>query len=292
MTTMLSPGTRRPATCSFGASSTKEGSSSGSSQVGDFQSKNSCLAAAEKPGQVLVFLLPTQEGKTAAGVESRPRPPGANRAERSGWLKCTAAGVRGGLPPRLVPPARVREMWTPGWADFLSGNLLGCLHQAQVCSPGRLSRQKTWAWGKFIFEGCVSLLVAVQLLNRVWLLATPWTVARQAPLFGVCSTPRACSDSCSLTQWCHPAISSSVVPFSSRLQSFPASGSFKMSRLFTSGGQSIGASAWASVLPMNIQGWSPLELTGWIFLQFKGLSRVFSNTTIQNHQFFGTQLSL
>ena len=91
--------------CSFGACSTKEGSSSGSSQVGDFQSKNSCLAAAEKPGQVLVFLLPTQEGKTAAGVESRPRPPGANRPERSSRLKCTAAGVRGRLPPRLVPPA-------------------------------------------------------------------------------------------------------------------------------------------------------------------------------------------
>ena len=105
MTTTLSPGTRRPATCSFGACSTEEGSSSGSSQVGDFQSKNSCLTAAEKPGQVLVFLLPTQEGKTAAGVESRPRPPGANRAERSGWLECTTAGVRGGLPPRLVPPA-------------------------------------------------------------------------------------------------------------------------------------------------------------------------------------------
>ena len=182
MTTMLSPGTRHPATCSFGACSTKEGSSSGSSQVCDFQSKNSCLAAAEKPGQVLVFLLPTQEGKTAAGVESRPRPPGANRAERSGWLECTAAGVKGGLPARLVPPARVREMWTPGWANFLSGNLLGCIHQSQVCSPGRLSRQKTWAWDKFIFEGCVSLLVAVQSLNRVWLLATPWTAARQAPL--------------------------------------------------------------------------------------------------------------
>ena len=170
MTTMLSPGTRRPATCSFGASSTKEGSSSGSSQVGDFQSKNSCLAAAEKPGQVLVFLLPTQEGKTAAGVESRPRPPGANRAERSGWLKCTAAGVRGGLPPRLEPPARVREMWTPGWADFLSGNLLGCLHQAQVCSPGRLSRQKTWAWASSSLRAVWVCL----LLFSYWIVSDSW----------------------------------------------------------------------------------------------------------------------
>ena len=88
-------------------------------------------------------------------------------------------------------------------------------------------------------------------------------------------TPRACSNSCPLCRWCHPTISSSVVPFSSRLQSFPASGSFQMSQLFTSGGQSIGVSASASVLPMNIQEWFPLGLTGLISLQSKGLSRVF-----------------
>ena len=92
--------------------------------------------------------------------------------------------------------------------------------------------------------------------------------------------------------WCHPAISSSVVPFSSCPQSFPASGSFPMSQLFASGGQSIGVSASASVLPVNTQDWSPLGWTGWIFLQSKRLSRVFSNTTVQKHQFFGTQLSL
>ena len=105
-------------------------------------------------------------------------------------------------------------------------------------------------------------------------------------------TPRACSNSCPLSQWYHPTISSSVVPFSSHLQSFPASGSFLRSQFFTSDGQSIGVSASASVLPMNIQDWFPLGLNGLISLQPKGLSRVFSNTTVQKHQFFGTQLSL
>ena len=103
------------------------------------------------------------------------------------------------------------------------------------------------------------------------------------------STLRAYSNSCPLSQWCHPTISSSVVPFSFCLQSFPASGSFPMSPLFTSGSQSIGASASASVLQMNIQDWFPLRWTGWISLQSKGLSRVFSNTTVRKHQFFGAQ---
>ena len=97
-------------------------------------------------------------------------------------------------------------------------------------------------------------------------------------------------NSCPLSWWCHPAISSSVVPFSSCPQSLPASGSFPMSQLFTWGGQSIGVSASPSVLPMNTQNWSPLERTGWISLQSKGLSRVFSNTTVQKHQFFSAQL--
>ena len=104
-------------------------------------------------------------------------------------------------------------------------------------------------------------------------------------------TPGVHSDSRPSSQWCHPAISSSVIPFSSCLQSLPASGSFPMSQLFTSGGQSIGVSASASVLPMNTQDWSPLGWTGWISLQSKGLSRVFSNTRVQKHQFFGAQLS-
>ena len=99
-------------------------------------------------------------------------------------------------------------------------------------------------------------------------------------------TPGAYSNSCPLNQWCHPTIYSSVIPFSSHLQSFPASGSFPMRQFFTSGGQNIGASALASVLPMNIQDWFPLGWTGWISLQSKGLSRVVSNTTVQKHQFF------
>ena len=97
-------------------------------------------------------------------------------------------------------------------------------------------------------------------------------------------------NSCPSSRWCHPTISSSVVPFSSCPQSFSASGSFPMSQLFTSGGRSTGVSASTSVLPMNTQDWSPLGWTGWIFLQSKGLSRVFSNTTFQKHQFFGAQL--
>ena len=104
-------------------------------------------------------------------------------------------------------------------------------------------------------------------------------------------TPRACSNSCPLSQWCHPTISSSAVPFSSRLQSLPASGSSSMSWFLASGGQSIGISTSASVLPMNVQDWFPLGLTGWISLQSKGLSRVFSNTTVQKHQFFSAQPS-
>ena len=105
-------------------------------------------------------------------------------------------------------------------------------------------------------------------------------------------TPGVYSNSCPLRWWCHPTITSSVVPFSSCLPSFQASGSFQMNQFFASGGQSIGASASASVLPMNTQDWSPLGWTGCISLQPKGISTVFSNTTVQKHQFFGTQLSL
>ena len=107
-----------------------------------------------------------------------------------------------------------------------------------------------------------------------------------SPIAGVYPNPY------QLSQWCHPAISNSVVPFSSCPQSFPASGSFQMSQLFASGGQTIGVSASISVLPMNTQDQSPLGWTGWISLQSEGLSRVFSNTTVQKHQFFDTQLSL
>ena len=106
-----------------------------------------------------------------------------------------------------------------------------------------------------------------------------------SPTPGVYPNPRP------LSRWCHPALSSSVIPFSSCPQSLPASGSFPLSQLFTWGGQSTGVSASASVLPMNTQDWSPLGWTGWISLQSKGLSGVFSNTTVQKHQFFSAQLS-
>ena len=102
-------------------------------------------------------------------------------------------------------------------------------------------------------------------------------------------TPRAYSNSCPLSQWCHPSISSSIIPFSSCPQSFPASGTFQMSQLFASGVQSTGVSTSASVIPMNIQNWSPLGWTGWISLQSNELSSVFSNTTVQKHQLFSAQ---
>ena len=121
-----------------------------------------------------------------------------------------------------------------------------------------------------------------------WLFVTLWTAACQASL----STNTQSSNSCPLSQWCHPTISSSVIPFSSCPQSFQASGSFPMIQFFASGGQSIGASASASVLPMNIQDWFPLGWTGLISLHSKGLSRVISNTIIRKHQFFSAQPSL
>ena len=134
---------------------------------------------------------------------------------------------------------------------------------------------------------------SVESLSRVWLFATPWTAARQASLvIGPSPMRRVYPVSRPLSQWCHPTISSSVIPFSSRPQSFPVSGSFKMTQLFTSGGQSIAVSASTSVLPVNTHDWSPLGWTGWISLQYKGLSRVFSTTTVQKHQFFGSELSL
>ena len=130
---------------------------------------------------------------------------------------------------------------------------------------------------------------SVQSLSCVWL-CDPMNCSK--PGFPVHQTPRVYSNSCPLSWWCHPTISSSVVPFSSHLQSFPGSGSFQMSQFFASGGQNIRVSASVSVLPMNIQDWFPLGCTVWISLQSKGFSRVFSNTTVQKLQFFGAQLSL
>ena len=130
---------------------------------------------------------------------------------------------------------------------------------------------------------------SVQSLSRVRLFATPWIAARQASLS--ITNSRSSLRLTSIESVMHPAISSSVVPFSSCPQSLPASESFPMSQLVAWGGQGNGVSALASVLPKNTQGWPPWEWTGWISLQSKGFSRVFSNTTVQTHQFFSAQLS-
>ena len=129
----------------------------------------------------------------------------------------------------------------------------------------------------------------VQSLSHVQLFATPWTATHQASCPS--PSPGACWNSCPWSRWCHPTILSSVVPFYSYHQSFPESGSFPVSWLFTSGGQSIGASALTSVLPMNVQGWFPVRLTD-LILQSKGLSRVFSSTRVWKHHFFHAQPSL
>ena len=139
------------------------------------------------------------------------------------------------------------------------------------------------------FISIFSTFCSVQSPSHVRLFVTPWTAARRASLS--ITNSRVYSNSCPLSRWCHQTISTSVVPFSFCLQSFPASGSFPMSQFFASGGQSIGVSASASVLPMTIQDWFPLGWTGWISLQSKGVSRVFSNITVQKHQFFGAQFS-
>ena len=134
------------------------------------------------------------------------------------------------------------------------------------------------------------LQVVVQSLSHVWLFVTPWTAAHQAPLS--ITNSQSLLNSCPSSRWCHPTISSFVVPFSFCLQSFPTSGSFSITQLFLSGGQSIGASASGSVFPVNIKDWFPLRLTGLLSLLSKGLSRVFSSTTDWRHQFFSAQIFL
>ena len=176
---------------------------------------------------------------------------------------------------------------------LLDNNLTLCLYFSDSVSPSvKLTYSVTCHFcPSETYSTCFS---SVQSLSRVQFFVTPWTAARQATCPS--STPGVYSNSCPLSWWYHPTISSSVVPFSSCPQSFPASGSFQMSQFFTSGGQSIGVSALASVLPMDILDWFPLEWTGWISLQSKGLSRVFSNTTVQKQilqcsAFFIVQLS-
>ena len=162
----------------------------------------------------------------------------------------------------------------------------GSLFWAQALVPTVL----LWLWCKCKIFTCLKLLCCWGCCG--WVLSDSLQPhGLQQARLPCPPSPRAWSNSCPLSRWCHPTISSSIVPFSSWPQSFPASGSFPMSRLFASDSQSIGASASASVPPVNIQDWFPLEWTG-LLLQSKGFSRVFSNTTFQKHQFFSAQPSL
>jgi len=181
------------------------------------------------------------------------------------------------------------------YTEFIIPNILFLFSSHSLCL--NISSYVSWPFG-FVFIQVFCLFYVLLNIDSFYCCcsvscsvisdsAAAWTAAYHCPS----PSPTACSNSCPLSQRCHPTISSSVVPFSC-LQSFPASGSFLMSQFFASGDPSIGVSASASVLPMNIQNWFYLGWTGWISLQSKGLSRVFSNTTVQKHQFFGTQLSL
>ena len=162
----------------------------------------------------------------------------------------------------------------------------------ELCSIFYVNMHGRWVWGTMFVYGWVSSLVtwnSVQFSCSVMSNSLRPHGLQHTRLPCPSPTPGTYSNSCPLSQWCHATISSSVTPFSSCLWSFPASGSFPMSS--SSGGPSIGVSASASVLPMSIQDWLLLRWTGWICLQSKRLSRVFSNTTVQKHQFFGAQLS-
>ena len=191
--------------------------------------------------------------------------------------KCQVSGQTWGVSILLAPWAACR----PWWGSFHWENEVSFLHQCHE-----------WCEDECIYVHCLFPLSSVQfscsLLSDSLRPHEPQYARPSCPS----PTPRVHPNLCPLCRWCHPTISSSVILFSYCFQSFPASGSFQMSQLSTSGGQSIGVSASTSVPPMNTQDWSPLGWTGWISLQSKELSRVFSNTTVQKHQFFSAQLSL
>ena len=172
-----------------------------------------------------------------------------------------------------------------------SGSLLSFSNPSTPVSLSPLNTdgltETGWNPRPFIAKYKGTIVVAVQSFLILWAHGLQHSRLPCPPL-----SPGVCSDSYPLSRWCHPTISSPVVPFSSCPQSFPTLGSFAMSQLFASGGQSVGASALASVLPMNIQDWYPLEFTGLISLLSKGLVRVFSSTTIRKQQFFSSQPSL
>ena len=169
------------------------------------------------------------------------------------------------------------------WERGGSSEAESAFDRPKPTTEGRAQQTSTFPTSWLLLSVMLSLCV-VQSLSCVWLFVTPRTQHTRLPCPSL--SPGACSHSCPLFQWCHPTISFSVTPFSSCPQSFPASESFPMSWLFESGSQIIGDSVSASVLPVNIQGWFLLGLTGLISLQSKGLSRVFSSTAIQKHQVF------
>ena len=176
------------------------------------------------------------------------------------------------------------------WHKILSATFwLFDLGQVNFCLPqfSHMQNEDTSSYFIQLSEFCSVQLSRSVVSNSLW----PHGLQHARPPWPPPSLG-ACSNSCPSSWWCHPTISSSVVPFFSCLQSFPASGSFQMSQFFTSGGQSIGVLVSASVLPMNIQDWFPLGWTGWISLQSNRLSKVFFHTTVQKHQFFSAQLSL
>ena len=198
----------------------------------------------------------------------------------------------------------VKVCWVPKLTGLLLGSQLSWVGAKQqlhcwvhnlVCNGWTRCQGYRWcdfcqiSWQIELPLGLWSQIRSDQSLSHVWLFANPESQHARPPCPS--PTPGVHSDSRLSSQWCHPAISSPVVPFSSCPKSFPASESFPMSQLFVWGGQSTGVSALASFLPKKSQGWSPSEWTGWISLQSKGLSRVFSTTTVQKHQFFGAQPS-
>ena len=197
----------------------------------------------------------------------------------SKWASLVAKTVKN------LPAMQETGAWSLGLENPLENKM--ATHSSVLSGEFHIQRSLA-GYGPWGYKE-LDMFSSVQLLSHVRLFVTPWTIARQVSLS--ITNSRSPPNPCPLCRWSHPVISSSVFPFSSCRQSLPGSGSFPVSQLFASGGQSTGVSASTSVPPMNTQDWSPLSWTGWISLQSKGLSRVFASTTVQKDQFFCTQLS-